>query len=69
MDELSKNVVPELVHDSPDPSELQTGDKKYYSTTQMDVWVTVTYKKDSSSKKRTDMRHVLFVFHENKIIF
>ncbi len=49
MDELSKNVVPEPIHDSLDPSKSRTGDKKYYSATQTDVWVTVTCEKDGSS--------------------
>ncbi len=48
MDELSKNVVLELVRDSSDPSESWTGDKRYYSVTQTDVWVTVTCEKDGS---------------------
>ncbi len=65
MDELSKNVVPEPVCDSPNPNESQTSDKKYYSATQTDVWVMVTCEKDGS----TDTQYVLFASLERKNYF
>ncbi len=48
IDELFKNVVLEPFRDSPDPSKSRTGNKRYYSATQTDIWVTVTYKKDDN---------------------
>ncbi len=70
MDELSKNVVPEPVRDSPDPSESRTGDKKYYSATQIDIWVMVTCEKDGSSIINLRTRDTYFSCPlKEKIIF
>ncbi len=63
MDKLSKNVVPEPVRDSPDPSKSQTGDKKYYSARLGDSDLREGQQLD---REPTDTRYVLFASLERK---